>query len=112
MCAELPLEAGLFCLLGGVEGVSERSCRVGLGVAGNYWWQGQNAFSEKQIGELLRFVGQGTGADEWAGVCFRAEFKVKYFVFVDAVIFLGLAFLAARRTALTAARIYVHPPEV
>ena len=26
----------------------------------NYWWRGQNAFSEKQIGELLRFV-LGTG---------------------------------------------------
>src|ERR1700730_5286451 len=36
-----------FCLLGGVEGVSERRCRMGVGVAGNYWWQGQNAFSEK-----------------------------------------------------------------
>jgi hypothetical protein len=72
MCAELPLEAGLFfCLLGGVEGVSERRCRMGVGVAGNYWWQGQNAFSEKQIGELLRFVGQGTGADEWAGFIFE-----------------------------------------
>jgi hypothetical protein len=53
MCAELPLEAGLICLLGGVEGVSERRCRMGFGVAGNYWWQGQNAFSEKQIGRLL-----------------------------------------------------------
>jgi hypothetical protein len=30
---------------------------MGFGVAGNYWWQGQNAFSEKQIGELL---------DSWA----------------------------------------------
>jgi hypothetical protein len=64
------LEGGLIFLLGGVEGVSERRCRMGFGVAGNYWWQGQNAFSEKQIGELLRFVGQGTGADEWAGFCF------------------------------------------
>jgi hypothetical protein len=72
--------------------VSERRYRMGIGVACNYWWQGQNAFSEKQIGELLRFVGQGTGADEWAGVCFRAEFKLKYFVFVDAVIFGGITF--------------------
>jgi len=24
-----------------------RRCRVGFGVARNYWWQGQNAFSEK-----------------------------------------------------------------
>jgi hypothetical protein len=80
MCAELPLEAGLICLLGGTEGVSERRCRMGFGVAGNYWRQGQNAFSDKQIGELLRFVAQGTGADEWAGFCFRAEFKLKYFV--------------------------------
>jgi hypothetical protein len=71
---------------------------MGFGVACNYWWQGQNAFSEKQIGELLRFVGQGTGADEWAGFCFRAEFELKYFVFVDAVIFGGLSFLEARRT--------------
>jgi hypothetical protein len=46
-CAGLPLEAGLFCLLGGTEGVSERRCRMGFGVARNYWWQGQNAFSEK-----------------------------------------------------------------
>jgi hypothetical protein len=89
------LEAGLICLLGDVEGVSERRCRVGFGVAGNYWWQGQNAFSEKQIGELLRFVGQGTGADEWAGFCFRAEFKLKYFVSVDALILGRLAFLEA-----------------
>jgi len=26
---------------------------MGFGVADNHWWQGQNAFSEKQIGELL-----------------------------------------------------------
>jgi hypothetical protein len=51
---------------------------MGFGFAGNYWWQGQNAFSEKQIGELLRFVGQGTGADEWAGFCVRAEFKLSF----------------------------------
>ena len=112
MCAELPLEAGLFCLLGGVEGVSERSCRVGLGVAGNYWWQGQNAFSEKQIGELLRFVGQGTGADEWAGVCFRAEFKVKYFVFVDAVIFGWINFFGRAANYFRRAEICVPSPEV
>jgi hypothetical protein len=37
--------------------VAERSCRMGVSVACNYWWQGQNAFSEKQIGELL---------DSWA----------------------------------------------
>lgn len=37
----------VFLLLGGVEGVSERSCRMGVGAAGNYWWLGQNAFSEK-----------------------------------------------------------------
>jgi hypothetical protein len=57
-------------------------------------------------------VGQGTGADEWAGVCFRAEFKLKYFVFVDPLIFLGLIFLDARRTVLTAAGVYVPSPEV
>src|ERR1700693_4432863 len=51
------------------RGVRRRR-RMGFGVVGNHWWQGQNAFSEKQIGELLRLVGQGTGADEWAGVCF------------------------------------------
>jgi hypothetical protein len=33
-----------------------RRCRMGYAVARNYWWQGQNALSEKQIGELLRFV--------------------------------------------------------
>jgi hypothetical protein len=37
-------------------------------------------------------VGQGTGADEWAGFCFPAEFKLKYFVCVDAVIFVGTTF--------------------
>jgi hypothetical protein len=55
-CAGLPLEAGLIVLLGGTEGGSERRCRMGFGVVRNYWWQGQNAFSEKVIGELLRFV--------------------------------------------------------
>jgi hypothetical protein len=92
--------------------VSERRCRMGFGVAGNYWWQGQNAFSEKQIGELLRFVGQGTGADEWAGFWFLAEFELKYFVFVDAVIFGGINFFDVRRTIFDAAGIYVPSPEV
>jgi hypothetical protein len=32
---------------------------MGFGDAGNYWWQGQNAFSEKQIGELLRSWAKG-----------------------------------------------------
>jgi hypothetical protein len=72
--------------------VSERSCRMGFGVAGNYWWQGQNAFSEKQIGELLRFVGQGTGADEWAGFSF--VFLSLFFSFFSFLLpFLGSVFL-------------------
>ena len=54
-CADLPLEAGLFCLLGGTEGGFRRRCRMGFGVVSNYWWQGQNAFSEKYIGGLLGF---------------------------------------------------------
>jgi hypothetical protein len=28
---------------------------MGFGVTRNYWWQGQNAFSEKYIGRLLGF---------------------------------------------------------
>ena len=32
-------------------------CRMGFGVVRNYWWRGQNGFSEKQIGESL---------DSWA----------------------------------------------
>jgi len=32
---------------------------MGFGVAGNYWWQGQNAFREKQIGELLGLWAKG-----------------------------------------------------
>ena len=57
-CTGHPLEAGLIlCSLGGTEGGFRRRCRMEFGVVGNYWWQGQNAFSEKLIGELLRFVG-------------------------------------------------------
>jgi hypothetical protein len=44
-CAGLPLEAGLFCLLGGTEGRVRRRCRMGFGVVSNYWSRGQNAFS-------------------------------------------------------------------
>jgi hypothetical protein len=106
--------------------VSERRCRMGFGVAGNYWWQGQNAFSEKQIGELLTFVGQGTGADEWAGFCFvfSSLFFFSFFSFfllpflgsvffgLAVILFWGIKFLGARRTIFAAAGIYVHSPEV
>jgi hypothetical protein len=43
----LPLEARLFCLLGGTEGGIRRRCRMRSGVVGSYWWEGQNAFSAK-----------------------------------------------------------------
>ena len=56
-CAGLRLEAGLICLLGGTEGGVRCRCRMGFGIVGNYWWRGQNAFSEKWIGELLGCVG-------------------------------------------------------
>jgi len=36
-CAGLPLEAGLIFLLGGTEGGVRRRCRMGFGVARNYW---------------------------------------------------------------------------
>jgi hypothetical protein len=72
---------------------------MGFGAAGNYWWQGQDAFSENQIGELLRFVGRGTGADEWAGFFWRDCFSGvifwrRYFLWCDffGLTFFGLAF--------------------
>ena len=46
-CTGLPLEAGLFCLLGGAEGGIRRRCRMRCCVVRNYWWEGQNAFSAK-----------------------------------------------------------------
>jgi hypothetical protein len=46
-CAGLPLEAGLFSFARRYGRGVRRRCRMGFGVAGNYWWQGQNAFSEK-----------------------------------------------------------------
>jgi hypothetical protein len=57
VCVGLPWEAGLICLLGDSEGGFRSKCKMGFGVVRNYWWRGQNAFSEKWIGELLRFVG-------------------------------------------------------
>jgi hypothetical protein len=41
------LEAGLFSFARRYGRGVRRRCRMGFGVAGNYWWQGQNAFSEK-----------------------------------------------------------------
>ena len=46
-CSGLPLEAGLFSFARRYGRGVRRRCRMGFGVAGNYWWQGQNAFSEK-----------------------------------------------------------------
>jgi hypothetical protein len=40
---------------------------MGFGVARNYWWQGQNVFSEKLIGELL---------DSWANGQVRTSGQV------------------------------------
>jgi hypothetical protein len=77
------LEGGLIFLLGGVEGVSERRCRMGFGVAGNYWWQGQNAFSEKQIGRLLDSWtnGQLRTCGQVFGLFFCSPFFVLLFLF-------------------------------
>jgi hypothetical protein len=46
-CSGLPLEADLFSVARRYGRGVRRRCRMGFGVAGNYWWQGQNAFSEK-----------------------------------------------------------------
>jgi len=47
MCAELPLEAGLFFYCSEVwKGCPNADAEWGV-VLRDYWWQGQNAFSEK-----------------------------------------------------------------
>jgi hypothetical protein len=62
---------------------------MGFGVGGNYWWQGQNAFSEKQIGELLDSWAKGqarTSGQVFVGVsCFGGKLFVGYFFVSTAV---------------------------
>jgi hypothetical protein len=115
------LEGGLIFLLGGVEGVSERRCRMGFGVAGNYWWQGQNAFSEKQIGRLLDSWtnGQLRTCGQVFGLFFCSPFFVLLFCspFILAWLFwTGVDFFAdvfyRHGDLILFWRIYVPSPEV
>jgi hypothetical protein len=91
--------------------VSERRCRMGFGVAGNYWWQGQNGFSEKQIGELLDSWAKGQVRTSGQVFVFERNLNLNImFVFVFCILLMrrflvGLSFLGARRTNFAAAGI-------